>query len=580
VNKTNNGAGMKRVWIFSSVFLFLLSPLLVQPAVAQLSKIIGLQPDVSEQKTGDDLLGRSTPYGAVKGFVSSAEENDYVKAAQYLHTRKKGEEAEKLAQQLQAVLDWGLKVDLAKLNRKPEGDLADGLESAQDRIGAVDTSSGKLDILLDRVDQDGQSAIWLFSAETLALIPGAAEETSSLRWEKYIPQPLVQIAPLSIPLYRWIIFILAVVISIALGSAVTLVLAPLLRRALRRMTGEEDKRAFASIKAPIRMVLISGVILLFSNLSATLYMRQFWRNVGGTVAIIGLGWLLIMLIGIMSKQHARHLLSRQMQGKIAMWALFSRLSKAAVAIAAALLLLHSAGANLTAILTGLGVGGIAIALGAQKTLENLFGGMMIISDEPMRVGDFCRLGDQLGTVEDIGLRSTRIRTPSRTVVAIPNGQLALMNIENYSVRDKFWFRHMIGLRYETSADQLRYLLAEVRKMLSEHSKVYQDDARIRFVGLGSSSLDLEIFAYIRATDVAEFLGIQEDLLLRIMNVVTKSGTCIAYPSRTTYVARDESLDSKKAEEAEMQARAWREKNKLPDHGFYTEPANQPDHQKL
>ena len=578
--KSRNGAGMKRAWIFSPAFLFLLSALLVRPAEAQLSSKAVLQPDVSTQKTDADLLGRSTPYGAVKGFVRSAERNDYVKAAQYLHTRKKGEAAQKLAQQLRTVLDQGLKVDLDKLSRKPEGDVTDGLEISLDRIGTIDTSSGKLDILLDRVNRSGQGAVWLFSSETLALIPDMADETSSLGLEKYIPRPLVQTRLLSIPIYRWLVFILALGIAIAFGSAVAHALSPLLRRALRRLTGQEDKRAFAAIKAPTRVILISGVILLFSNLSDTLYTRQFWRNVGGTVAVIGLAWLLIKLIEILSTLHARHLLSRQMQGKIAMWALFSRLSKAVVLIAAALLLLHGAGANLTAILTGLGVGGIAVALGAQKTLENLFGGMMIISDEPIRVGDFCGIGDQMGTVEDIGLRSTRIRTLSRTVVAIPNGQLAILNIENYSVRDKYWFHHTIGLRYETSADQLRYVLAEVRKVLREHSKVDPNDARIRFVGFSSSALNLEISAYIKAPGIVEFLGIQEGLLLRIMDIVTQSGTAIAFPSQTTYVARDEPFDTKKAEEAEIQVRQWRKGNRLPDHDFYTEPANQPDHHKL
>ena len=159
---------MKRVWIFSSASLFLLSALLVRPGVAQLSKTLGLQSDVSEQKVSDDPLGRSAPYGAVKGFVKSTQFRDYAKAAQYLHTRKKGEAAQKLAEQLQTVLDWGLKADLEKLSRKPEGDPTDGLEITQDRIGTIDTSFGKLDILLDRVDRDGQSAIWLFSSETLA----------------------------------------------------------------------------------------------------------------------------------------------------------------------------------------------------------------------------------------------------------------------------------------------------------------------------------------------------------------------------------------------------------------------------
>jgi MscS family membrane protein len=154
-----------------------------------------------------------------------------------------------------------------------------------------------------------------------------------------------------------------------------------------------------------------------------------------------------------------------------------------------------------------------------------------------------------------------------------------MNIENFSVRDKFWFHHTIGLRFETSADQLRYVLAEIRKMLQVHSKVDPIDARIRFVGFDSSSMNLEISAYVCVAGLPEFLGIQEDLLLRIMDIVNKSGTGFAFPSQTTYVARDEPLDSKKVEAAEVQVREWREKDKLPDHGFYTEQGNHSDNHK-
>jgi MscS family membrane protein len=134
-------------------------------------------------------------------------------------------------------------------------------------------------------------------------------------------------------------------------------------------------------------------------------------------------------------------------------------------------------------MTGLGIGGLGLALAAQKTLENLFGGIMIITDEPLRVGDFCQVADHIGTVEDIGLRSTRIRTLARTVVAVPNGQLATMNVENFSLRDKLWLRHAIGLRYETSTDQMRHLLASVRSMLYAHPKIETESARIRFVGV-------------------------------------------------------------------------------------------------
>jgi MscS family membrane protein len=250
--------------------------------------------------------------------------------------------------------------------------------------------------------------------------------------------------------------------------------------------------------------------------------------------------------------------------------LAEKLCKVLAVVAGALVILYLAGINIAAAITGLGIGGIAIAFAAQKTLENLFGGIMIISDRPIRVGDFCRAGDTLGTVENIGLRSTRIRTLNRTVVAIPNGQLALVNLENFARRDKIWFHHHLSLRYETTADQLRYVLAEIRKMLYGHPKVESTSARVRFVGFGNSSLNLEAFAYVLETEYADFLSIQEDLLLRVMDIVEASGSSIAFPSQTTYLATDAGLDAAKSREAIDSVRQWREQGRLPFPDFSPE----------
>jgi len=221
------------------------------------------------------------------------------------------------------------------------------------------------------------------------------------------------------------------------------------------------------------------------------------------------------------------------------------------------------GVNTTAVITGLGVGGIAIAFAAQKTSENLFGTITIVSDQPIRVGDVCKVDGQMGTVEKIGLRSTRLRTPDRSIVTVPNGQLASVHLENYSVRDMFLCNHVIGLRYETSADQLRFAMAEIRRLLYQHPKVQSESARVRFVRFGSSSLDLEIFAYILAPDYVAFLAVQEDLLLRIMDIIEASGTGIAFPSQVTYFAKDTGLHSEKTETAMAEVRRWRDEKKLP-----------------
>jgi len=194
------------------------------------------------------------------------------------------------------------------------------------------------------------------------------------------------------------------------------------------------------------------------------------------------------------------------------------------------------------IVAGLGVGGLAVALAAQPTIENLIGGLSLFADKPVRVGDFCQYGDQSGTVEAIGIRSARIRGMDRTLTTIPNAALAKMPIVNVSQRDRMLIQTVIGLRYETNEQQLRNILGSLRDLLLTHPRILSDTARARFIGLGASSLDIEVFAYVMTPDWPEFLGIREEILLRVMQIVEAAGTSFAFPSQTLYLGRDRIVD--------------------------------------
>ena len=224
--------------------------------------------------------------------------------------------------------------------------------------------------------------------------------------------------------------------------------------------------------------------------------------------------------------------------------------------------LHSFGVNVITVLAGPGVGGITVALAAQKTLENFIGGITLYADQPVRVGEFCRFGGTLGTVEEVGLRSTRVRTLDRTVVTIPNSEFSNQQIENFARRDRVWYHPTIHLRYETTQDQIRYVLVEVHRMLYAHPKVDSASARIRFVGFGHSSLDLEVFSYVTVIDYEEYIEVAEDLNLRIMDIVTAAGSSFALPSQTTYLEEGRGLDLDRARGVEVQVQEWRERGEL------------------
>jgi MscS family membrane protein len=245
---------------------------------------------------------------------------------------------------------------------------------------------------------------------------------------------------------------------------------------------------------------------------------------------IGLAWLLLRLVDLSFGRIRTVLEARHSSFSKSALPLASRVLKTTIVVLAITAVLRAWGYNTTTILAGLGIGGIAIALAAQKTIENLFGGVAVISDRPVRVGDFCKFGDRVGTVEDVGLRSTRIRTLDRTMVSVPNAEFSAMVLENFAWRDKMWFHPTFNLRKDTSPDQIRRILEEIRHILTSHDKVEAGPLCVRFVGASQSSLDIETFAYVKTPSSDEFLVVQQDLWLRIMDAFERIGTSLALPS--------------------------------------------------
>lgn len=190
------------------------------------------------------------------------------------------------------------------------------------------------------------------------------------------------------------------------------------------------------------------------------------------------------------------------------------------------------GLPLTAIVAGLGVGGLAVALAAQSSIENLIGGISLYVDQPVRVGDWLRLGDRTGSLEEVGLRSAKIRTREGTLITVPNAEFAKLDLENLSRRDKTILLHTLCLSLETSSDQVRYLLTKLQAMLEEHSDLDGTLGSTKLIGIGQYSLDLELLSFANTTNMPEFKEIRQDVLLKAIAIVEDAGASIAMPSST------------------------------------------------
>ena len=333
--------------------------------------------------------------------------------------------------------------------------------------------------------------------------------------------------------------------AVALVAVMALMLFVLAYRLARSL--DDGTRSTSGLAAWVHPLLAIATIALIA------FVRRVvtdWIRVIGVEREVILGVLSVLahfsaiwLLFLVAKLVADTVIRMREMGASALDAQLVRLVSKLVAVLLTLYALtslaESLGVPVAPMLAGLGVGGLAVALAVRPTLENVVGGFVLFADAPVRVGEFCRFGDKLGTVEAIGLRSVRVRGIDRTVITIPNADFSQLELVNFSRRDSILLQATLQLVYETTPDQLRLVLGRLRELLLEHPKVSPEPARVRFIGYGESSLDVEIFAYVMTRDFNEFLAIQEHLNLRIKDLVEEAGSGFAFPSRTLYVAQSD-----------------------------------------
>jgi MscS family membrane protein len=562
----------------ASIFVLFIGPAsrgLAQPTFKEVLEKGKAKPEPADAPKQDEPRGpvdefdRGTPRTSIEGFLAATRTGNYERAANYLDLRrlpesKARQEGPILARQLKIAMDRSLWIDVDELSDLPEGLTKDGLPQSRDLVGRIDTPDGTVQILMQHVPRGDGVSIWKISAATVGQIPTLWKHFGSGPWMDWIPTVLLDHSLWGIALAGWIILALIIGVSVLAGFLATRILLIVLRRWRSRFGALMNRFVTGPFRLMIGVLVFSGIRQQFH---ASLALQGVLAALESTLLILAGGWVLFRLVDVAGQTIADRLLRRRQVQGIALIPGAARGVKIVIVGFTVILMMRAFGYEITALMAGLGIGGIAVALAAQKSLENLIGGITIYADQPLRVGDFCRFGERVGTVEEVGLRSTRVRTLDRTLVSIPNADFSSLQLENFSVRDKIWFHPRIGLRYETSPDQIRYILVEIRKMLYSHPKVDPDPARIRFVNFGAYSLDLDIFAYVRTTDYGEYLEVAEDLNLRIMEIVAEAGSSFAFPSQTTYIENGTGLNEARARQAETQVDQWRQRKELYLPGF-------------
>ncbi|HEY9226435.1 MAG TPA: mechanosensitive ion channel family protein [Gemmatimonadaceae bacterium] len=484
---------------------------------------------------GDPVVSPESPRASLRTFLELSRRGAYAAAGGYLDVTDPNDR-ETAARRLKAILDRHLWIDLDEISPSASGDTTDGLSVGTDQIGLIPSENGAPQPVRLVKFSVGGEARWRFSRSTVERIPGWYA-TLGDRWiVEHVPTPLQRPGPLDVLWWQWIALPVLVGTTALFGMLLSRGIQVILRRLTRKTASTWDDVILERLSAPLTAICALAAI------AAALPLLGLYRPANdagyrliraGFLGVIF--WSLWRLVDVVRLLVSRSAWATHTAGSRSLIPLGARTIKVVVSAIAIVSVLSLLGYPVASLVAGLGLGGLALALAAQKTVENVFGAFSIGVDQPFREGDFVKIEDFVGTVEAIGLRSTRFRTLDRTIVTIPNGRLAEMRLESFSARDRMRLATVIGLVYETTGAQMREVLAGFENVLRAHSKIWPDAVVVRFREFAASSLDIEIMAWFQTADWGEFQAIRQDVLLEFMRVVERARTSIAFPTRTIHV---------------------------------------------
>ena len=489
--------------------------------------------------TPDDLGTSDSPRSALARFLELGRAGNHAEAARLLDLpAADAGRGPELARRLKGVLDRHAWFDLDTISTLPGGNAQDGLPSGVEEIASIPgPGSTRSPVRLVRLQDDGGR--WAFSRGTVAQIDTWYARLDGQWLQEHLPAPLLRRGPHNVLYWQWLalplVFLCAWLLALPLGRLTRRLLARIAKRTAARW----DDELLARIGGPLAMAWTLVLAYLFLpwlglHQAASDVLHRILR--GGLFVVFF--WTLARAVDVARMLFASARWAQEHPSARSLIPLGTRVGKVLVLIIGVVAMLSELGYPVASLVAGLGIGGLALALAAQKTVENLFGAFSIGADQPIREGDYVRVDDTMGTVEAIGLRSTRIRTLDRTLVSYPNGKLADMRLETYSARDRMRLACTLGVVYGTTVAQMREVLAGFERALREHPKIWPDAVIVRFASFGDSSLNIDVMAWFQTPDWSEFQAIRQEVFLQFMEVVEKAGSSFAFPTRTVHVVDD------------------------------------------
>ena len=503
-----------------------------------------------------------TPQQALVALYSAFRVGDPEAAALYLDLRYIPEPLEEvppvnIARGLLFVFAQQNVLDLSRISGEPEGSLGDGLPEDLEQFGTVSLSEEVIPVYLQRIEEVDGSLVWRVSNATVARIPDMWDELGYSDLNVWLSQVLPEFYILGMGNFQVAILLLA---GIG-GWFVTGWISLLIARLGGRFTNSWQHALSRFLRVPLRLILyVLFIRIVIASLGLSVIAKAYLQSspLEYLVAVI-------LAFGLLNLYRDLKIRQLELQGDIEYVALIKPvvvILRIIIATTAALMWADQAGFNVSTLIAGLGVGSLAVALAAQKTLENVIGAITLYTARPIRPGDWCRFGEIQGTVEEIGLRSVTLRTKNRTLVTVPNSMFSSADIENFSVRDRIRFYKLLELQMPTPA-QLRAILGEFRALFAAHPMVRQDTISIRLADIEAATAVIRLDAGILTQKYEEYLAVAEDLNLRIIEIVHQNGAIFSGPGQVLQIRDFQQAGEEKLQEVEAKLEVWRQGEGLP-----------------
>jgi len=312
-----------------------------------------------------------------------------------------------------------------------------------------------------------------------------------------------------------------------------------LKRRVGRTQAQWDDDLVALVPNPValvvQIVLWFGVVFMLNLPEEPTDIRRFAIQ-GLLVALaVAVTWVAFRLLDVLALIGDRAATRTDTRLDDQLIPLLRKTFKVFLAVVVAIVVVDKLGYSVASLLASLGIGGLALALAAKDTVANFFGSIVVFTDQPFHVGDSVEFNGVEGVVEEVGMRTTRVRRYDKALVTVPNQTFTNTAIINHSKRPARRIRIVIGLSYDTTPDQMRLFLEEVRRLLAAHPALDPEGQVVYFEAFGDSSLNVLLLCYTASPAWADYMEAQEDLLLRILRLVEGQGLEIAFPTRTVYL---------------------------------------------